>query len=94
MSLTGQAKDLAIAHFVRRRKAAVEHGQIDNQRLYSGQPCIFYCRHCGIFLEILPEDYLFVPLKECSQCRGLVEHGWLDAAKQTASHVTEQLNSN
>lgn len=80
--LSNEVKRLAIEHFVRRRKAAAEHGHVNNQDLYAGQPCIFYCKECGIFLEKLPEDYLFQPLQTCSQCLGLREHGWLEEAKR------------
>jgi len=44
----------------------------------------FYCRHCGIPTEVLPEDFVFQPMLECSQCQGLKKEGWLEAAVEMA----------
>lgn len=41
----------------------------------------FFCCHCGIPTEVLPEDYVFPPTSECSQCQGLKNEGWLEEAK-------------
>jgi hypothetical protein len=34
--------------------------------------------------EVLPEDYVFPPTTECSQCWGLMNEGWLKEAIQLA----------
>lgn len=57
---------------------------VDNSSLPAGSPMNFYCDHCGILLETLPEDYLFRPLQHCSQCKGLEEIGWLGEAKRVS----------
>jgi hypothetical protein len=77
-------KDKAIQQFVRRRRYAQHIEKIDNAGLHAGSPMYFYCRECGVPTEVLPEDYLFPPPKECSQCQGLKREGWFEAAKQAA----------
>ena len=70
--------------FLRNRVAAgIE--KIDNCALVAGSPMSFYCRHCGIPTEILPEDYVFPPITECSQCRALKTEGWLEESMQSAA---------
>jgi hypothetical protein len=78
------AKEEAIKQFCRRREHAIKHGQIENSSLPAGYPLYFYCNFCGILLETLPEDYLFRPRRQCSQCKGLSELRWLDDAKDAA----------
>ena len=73
------AKDEAIRQFLRRRRSAPE--KIDNEQLTAGSPVSYYCVGCEILTEVLPEDYLFAPLRYCSQCQGLKAEGWLDAAQ-------------
>jgi len=79
--LQGETKERGINQFIERRKAAVEHGHIRNEDLHAGKPCYFYCEHCGIFLERLHEEYLFPPISECSQCKGLREYDCLNEAE-------------
>lgn len=79
------AKDKAIEQFVRRKRYAISIEKVDNAGLHAGSPMYFYCRHCGIPTEVLPEDYLFTPIQNCSQCLGLKDEGWLEAAKAAAS---------
>jgi hypothetical protein len=77
-------KDKACEQFVRRRRYAVQIEKIDNSGLHAGSPMYFYCKDCGIPTEVLPEDYLFQPLRQCSQCQGLHQQGWLEHAKKMA----------
>ena len=77
-------KDKACEQFVRRRRYAVSIEKIDNSGLHAGSPMYFYCKDCGIPTEVLPEDYLFAPIRQCSQCNGLNSHGWLEHAKGMA----------
>ncbi|MBL8830353.1 MAG: hypothetical protein JNM18_25470 [Planctomycetaceae bacterium] len=72
---------LALNQFARRRLYASEIEKIENADLPAGSPMYFYCRHCGIPSEVLPEDYVFPPLQECSQCQGLKSEGWLEEAR-------------
>jgi hypothetical protein len=78
------AKQTAIEQFLRRRKAAIRDGIIDNSSISAGMPMLFYCKYCGILVETLPEDYLFSPRKQCSQCKGLEKMDWLNEARAKA----------
>ena len=73
-------KEKACEQFKVRRRLAQQIEKIENQGLHAGSPMFFYCRHCGIPTEVLPEDFVFQPMLECSQCQGLKAEGWLDAA--------------
>lgn len=86
---TEAAKEKACEQFVRRRRYAISIEKVDNAGLHAGSPMYFYCQHCGIPTEVLPEDYLFPPQRECSQCVGLQKEGWLGAAKRAADDVFE-----
>lgn len=77
----GVAKDTACEQFIRRKRYAIQIAKIDNSGLHAGSPMYFYCRDCGVPMEVLPEDYLFPPLTQCSQCIGLQKEGWLQIAK-------------
>lgn len=79
------AKEKACEQFVRRRRYAIQIEKIDNSGLHAGSPMYFYCKECGIPTEVLPEDYLFPPLRQCSQCQGLHQQGWLETAKKMAA---------
>jgi hypothetical protein len=81
------AYDTAIKQFLRRREYAIKQGQIDNSSLPAGYPMYFYCTHCGILLETLPEEYIFRPRRQCSQCKGLSEMRWLQDAKEAATEA-------
>lgn len=84
-----EAKELACEQYVRRCRYAISIEKVDNSGLHAGSPMYFYCRQCGIPTEVLPEDYLFPPQKECSQCTGLKSEGWLEDAKQAALEALE-----
>lgn len=80
------AKDKACEQFIRRCRYAVRIEKIDNAGLHAGSPMYFYCKDCGIPTEVLPEDYLFTPSRQCSQCQGLRQQGWLEEAKILAKN--------
>lgn len=81
---TQLCKEKAIDQFLRRRRYAFQIEKIDNAGLHAGSPMYYYCKHCGIPTEVLPEDYLFPPLRACSQCLGLEKEGWLETALDKA----------
>jgi hypothetical protein len=81
MNVTDEFKKAVIEQYIRRRKWASERKEIDNSELVVGSPMYFYCKHCGIQSDKLPEDYLFQPSIECSQCLGLLSYGWMDIAR-------------
>ncbi len=74
------AKEFGIKQFLQRAQQAQKVGQIDNGSLVAESPMYFYCKYCGILIEELPEDYLFSPRSQCSQCEGLDKEGWLEEA--------------
>ena len=78
------AEDKVCEQFVRRRRYAIQIEKIDNSGLHAGSPMYFYCKECGIPTEVLPEDYLFPPIRQCSQCQGLQQQNWLEKAKRMA----------
>ena len=84
MNDTEVAKSFACEQFIRRRRYAVEIEKVDNAGLHAGSPMYFYCKHCGIPTEVLPEDFLFPPSLTCSQCKGLEDHHWLKDAVELA----------
>jgi hypothetical protein len=77
--------ETAIEQFVRRQRLAARIEKVDNSGLHAGAPMFFYCRHCGLPTEMLPEDYVFPPNTECSQCRGLRNEGWPEEAMRSAA---------
>jgi|GEM_PF-3256399 len=81
------SRQKAIEQFGRRRRLAAGIEKVDNSALHAGAPMYFYCRHCGLPTEILPEDYVFPPTTECSQCRGLKIEGWLEEAIRTSGEI-------
>jgi len=84
-----QLKATAIKQFAQRWQYAAEITKIDNAELPAGSPMYFYCRHCGVPTEVLPEDYQFPPTTVCSQCKGLKSEGWLEEAVRLASNEDE-----
>ena len=74
------SKQKALVQFHRRRRICAQIEKVDNAELHAGSPFYFYCRYCGVPTEVLPEDYLFAPKRECSQCQGLKDAGWLEEA--------------
>lgn len=79
-----RSKQMAIEQFRRRQRLAANIERVDNTALHAGAPMYFYCRHCGLPTEMLPEDYVFPPITECSQCWGLKDEGWLEEAVRDA----------
>lgn len=75
-----KALEKACEQFVRRKRYADKLLKIDNSGLHAGSPMYFYCKHCGTPLEVLPEDFLFPPHSECSQCYGLNKKNWMKFA--------------
>jgi hypothetical protein len=84
------AEEFAIKQFLIRAKKALESGQIDNSSLIVGSDMYFYCEHCGIECDRLPEDYLFPPHRRCSQCEGLQEMCLIGEAKKALIEETSR----
>ena len=84
---TVAAKKTAIGQFIRRVEFARKHERYINEELPNGAPVYVYCKHCLLMIERLPEDYLFTPYSQCSQCAGLQSQGWLEEAKQKSKSI-------
>jgi hypothetical protein len=78
------SKEKACEQFVRRCRYSSEITKIDNAGLHAGSPMYYYCKDCGIPTEVLPEDHLFPPVKQCSQCLALSENNWMKEALRCA----------
>jgi hypothetical protein len=50
---------------------------VDNAAFPAGADMIFYCRACRHVCDIKPESYYFPPNRYCSECRGLIDQGWI-----------------
>lgn len=74
--LTPEVKKQYLQGLEQRRAMANRVGQIDNSSLYAGSPMHYYCRHCGLATETLPETHLSSPKRVCDDCKTMIEAGW------------------
>lgn len=53
-----------------RKALAKERGRIDNGDLPAGAPMYYYCRHCGLQSDVLPENWVDKPphFQVCEEC--------------------------
>lgn len=73
-------KNQALKLLEKRKVRAKKEGRVNNSELYAGSPMYFYCRHCGLETDVLPEEYEPCPgspRKVCSPCEELEEKGWI-----------------
>lgn len=57
----------------RKKKSSRKGYTIDDSLLYAGSPMHYYCRHCGIHTETLPENHMSLPNTVCNGCTKLEE---------------------
>lgn len=57
------------------RKDENKGKQINNSSLRAGSPMYFYCRHCGVHTETLPESYTGKAVTICRPCDELDKMG-------------------
>lgn len=76
-------KDQAIKAFVT-RVLEFKGKEIDNARLRAGSPMHYYCHHCSIKTQTLPEEHRERPVGICEECKKLNENGVLTEAKEIA----------
>lgn len=72
----------ACEQYLRRKQYSSKLKKIDNSGLHAGSPMYYYCKHCGTPTEVLPEEHLFPPSSECSQCMHLIRKDWMSIASQ------------
>ncbi len=65
-----------------RKALAVTRGQVDNSRLYAGSPMYYYCKHCGLLTETLPESHMERPKAVCDECDILIKAGFSPALQR------------
>lgn len=66
--------DVALEQFVE-RYLENQGKQVDNSSFPAGAPIIYYCRHCGVHTQTLPESHWGRPKVVCDPCEVLVAHG-------------------
>lgn len=69
--------DVAVEQFKKRAALNKSKEKIDNSKLYAGSPMYYYCKHCGVQTEVLPESHVSRPKTVCTPCEALVAHGLL-----------------
>ena len=81
--------EVALQQFVKRHRAEKGKPRVDNARLPAGSPMYYYCKHCGVFTEVLDELHSKGAKTCCDPCRVLVDHGLVDEALQRVRNVEE-----
>lgn len=76
-------KTTAIETFISRYRDN-QGKQINNSSLYAGSPMYYYCRHCGIHTETLPESHWGKPNTICEPCKALEMNGLIPEAIKAA----------
>ena len=74
-------KNISIEAFVTRYREN-QGKQVDNSALYAGSPMFYYCKHCGVHTETLPESHMKRPVTCCTACEALDQHGLIPEAKK------------
>jgi len=77
--MSEKMREVALEGLEVRKAKAKELGQVNNSDLYAGSPMYYYCQHCGLESDRLPEDW-FVgkPRRICSECKGMKDEGWIE----------------
>ena len=86
--LTGKEahKEFAIAQFIARYHQC-KHRAKKNEDRPAGDPMVYFCRHCGMVSDILPEDFFkAMPRSTCSMCDRM-EGPWIEEAINKAEGV-------
>jgi len=76
-------KTIAIETFVTRYREN-QGKQINNSSLYAGSDMYYYCRHCGIHTQTLPESHWGRPVTICVPCEALETNGLIPEAVRVA----------
>ena len=73
---TRKEQTRALVALAARREKAKKEGQIDNATLYAGSAMHYYCNHCGLESDVLPESHSERPKHVCDACQTLIDHGY------------------
>lgn len=50
---------------------------VNNASLYAGSAMHYYCRHCGVESDVLPEEHTERPKRVCDDCQTLIDNKWM-----------------
>lgn len=73
-------KQYALQVMEERKEAAKGFPRIDNSRLPTDSPFLFYyCKVCGWLSDVKPISWFVAQPRElCSECEGIKAKGWFD----------------
>jgi hypothetical protein len=63
-----------VEQYWQRKAASSRLPRVRNEDLYAGSPMHYYCRHCGVPTETLPETHREAPKTVCDGCKFLCDH--------------------
>ncbi len=66
---------VAMEQFERRKAENPPSGHVNDNLLPAGSPMHYYCKHCGVQTEVLPESHVRAPVTCCEPCKVLRDHG-------------------
>ena len=76
-------KTIAIETFVTRYREN-QGKQVNNSHLPAGSSMYYYCRHCEVHTETLPESHFQRPKTICAPCEALEVNGLIPEAIKAA----------
>ncbi len=71
-------KQQLLDEFEARKVLAKERGQLRNENLIAGADMFYYCKHCGLLSDRVPECWdprSMQPSRECLECKSALEAG-------------------
>lgn len=78
--MNAQTKKEACRQFALRKDYSQLLQKIDDDGKHRDASKCVYCRYCGTPVEIIVCEPVFPTRSECSQCKSLEEHGWIEEA--------------
>lgn len=80
--MTHDPKNQALGQFFERKKYSSMIQKMDFNGAHAAEPSYHYCSECGTPVEVLTQKPVFPTYEICSQCRILVQNGWMKEAIQ------------
>ena len=81
--------EVCLKTFSERYAEASQSKHYDNSSLPAGSPMFYYCKHCGVHTETLPESHWGAAKTVCDACKVLVDHGLIPEAVKRAKAELE-----
>lgn len=85
--MSNDLKRPALIQFIERKKYSSMIRKMDFNGAHSAEPSYHYCAECGTPVEILTQKPLFPAYEICSQCKILVQNGWMKDAIQLSKEM-------